>query len=416
MARKRFGTIQELEPGKRYRVKWTANGSRQDKYIRGTRSDAEDFLEMVRIGVEGAETTTTYSQYWNAVVWPSCQNLSPHTIAEYERLWRVELEPRIGKKRISSTTFRMAQNVISEIEAPSVQAKCKRLWHKICRMAMEQDRLIEYNPITRDIVTKKVVRREKRLVEADEVRNLMQKIRGIKYEPVILMALGCGLSPEEVLALTWEDVEFDDSFAYISINKTIIGVKGKRILQDHAKNDFRIRTCVLGEPFVSRLREISGSGPVCKGIEYRPGAQLSERSFASPTTVAHNWKRWCDMPGNGTDYTSLENMRSSFATLCGEACIPDSLVSMAMGHSDGTTKGKNYQKNTIRSMRLVASMLGEYIEETAPKDDKAVNMVNTATAGKILGLTSEQVMMLCKKGKLPAEKIGARWYVDKSKL
>ncbi len=283
-------------------------------------------------------------------------------------------------------------------------------------MAVEQDEILERNPITRDIVTKPIERRDKRTVEADEVLNLMEKIRGIKFEPVILIALGCGLSPEEVLALTWEDIEFDGEFALISINKTLISVKGKRILQQKAKNEFRIRTAVLGEPFVGRLRELVGSGPICKGASYIPGKELTEKSFASPTTVAHNWKHWCGVEANGTDHTSLENMRTSFSTLCGEACIPDSLVSMAMGHSDGTTRGKNYQKNTIKGMKLVASMLCDYIMETERAEDDRIGLITTAQAAAILNLRTEQVMMLCKKGSLPAKKVGSRWYIDSSKL
>lgn len=49
-----------------------------------------------------------------------------------------------------------------------------------------------------------------------------------------------------------------------------------------------------------------------------------------------------------------------------EAGSPDSLVSLSMGHSDGTTRGRNYQKHTRRGMALVADCLTDYLLESAP--------------------------------------------------
>ncbi len=77
-------------------------------------------------------------------------------------------------------------------------------------------------------------------------------------------------------------------------------------------------------------------------------------------TITHNWKQWCKR--NGVVYVSQENMRSSWSTMHGEAGSPDSLVSLGMGHSDGTTRGSNYQQATLRGLAMIADNLAEYID------------------------------------------------------
>lgn len=63
-------------------------------------------------------------------------------------------------------------------------------------------------------------------------------------------------------------------------------------------------------------------------------------------------------------------MRSIYATWHGEAGSPDSLVSLSMGHSDGTTKGRNYQMSTKKGLILIADLLTDYIYEES--DDEGL--------------------------------------------
>ncbi len=361
--RREFGTIREMRRGELYRVFWQENGKKRSHHVRGTRADASKYLAMVQSGVSGiAKDSITFAEYWEAVVLPSCANLSEKTVSEYVRLWEREMAPKIGARQVAKTKPQAVQALIDGIEAPCVQRKVKMLMHKICRMAVERDGILDRNPVTRDIVLREHVRREKTLVTVDGVAGFMEAIRGLKIEPVLLFELGGGLSPEEACALTWEDVSFDDGYCFANVSKTLVTVNGRKLLQYKAKNRFRIRECVIGKPFSVRLEELAATGPICKGAAYRAGTELSEESFASPVTLTHNWRAWCER--HGMAYVSQENMRSSFATMHGEAGSPDSLVSMAMGHSDGTTRGRNYQQSTRRGMMLIADMLADVIGDS----------------------------------------------------
>lgn len=219
-----------------------------------------------------------------------------------------------------------------------------------------RDRLLRVNPCDRSIRFKQHIKRNKVLIEVQDIKPLMDEMRGMKYEPIVLCLIGGGLRPEEADALTWGDIEPLEMngkvYALVSVTKTIVLVKGGTELKDGTKTASSTRFVVIGEPFASRLLKLKGntSDFICQGPNGKP---------SSPMTITHNWKYWCER--RGIPYVSQENMRSSWATMQGEAGSPDSLVSMGMGHTDGTTKGKNYQQATLRGLALIADNLADYI-------------------------------------------------------
>lgn len=66
---------------------------------------------------------------------------------------------------------------------------------------------------------------------------------------------------------------------------------------------------------------------------------------------------------NGVPYVTEKDMRSSYATMMGEAMAPDSVVAGNMGHSDNTTKGTHYQRVTTRAKCMAADLLAESLED-----------------------------------------------------
>lgn len=346
--RREFGSIVELEKGKRYQVFWTAGGKRRSKRVSGTRKDASDYLAKVQSNVIGASADITYNQYWNTVVLPSFDGLAEKTVYEYERLWRVELQPRIGSYKVAATKYRNAQAVIDCISSATVQKKCRLLWHRICNMAI-RDELLSSNPL-QAVTTRKHELAEKNLPTRDEVLELLDIVQGIKYEPLILCSLGMGLRPEESYALDWEDLTFEDGFCTASICKTIVTVNGKAVMQDRTKTASSKREAMCGGIFAERLNDLSSgkTGALCPSVN----------GHASPQTISHNWRQWCSR--NGAKYISFEHMRSCYKTHAAAALIPAELVRLQMGHSGVGVAEQHYLVANKHLLRTVATMFAEY--------------------------------------------------------
>lgn len=331
--------------------------------VRGSRVDAA--VALAQLLGEGLPPETTWESFYNGVVRPTFSNLSPKTVEEYERDWDVELRHRIGGERVADMDWQRANEVLTAIHAPTVQRSCGKLLKKMCNMAMrDRSRLLAANPV-RAIDYAPHRPRPKRLVTVDGVLDFLEAVRGVKFEPLLLCELGAGLRPEEARALLWEDVSRytfkGGEYAAIEVGKALTEARN-RALYKETKNEESARTAIMGDPFASRLLELKEgrSGPLCpSGRPYDP--ERPESWYTSPSTIAHNWRGWCRR--HGVEHVTDENMRSSYATMMGEALVPDSVVAGNMGHSDGTTKGRHYQRVTMRAKCMAADMLAELLEE-----------------------------------------------------
>ena len=369
MTRSHFGAVQRL--GKdRYRISFEAephpDGRRRrvTKVVRGTRSEAEAALAAM-CGA-GMPPSVTWGDFWAQAVDPQVETLSPKTAHEYRRLWNVELSPRIASDKVADIDWKRANAVLTDISAPTVQRHAGALLKKMCNMAIREG-LLTVNPVDRAIRYAPHRKRPKKLVLSEQVHSFVASIEGIKYEPLLLFELGCGMRPEEARALLWEDVspfELKGSiYCAANVDKALTLLGNEPSLKS-VKNESSARTAVCGEPFASRLLALAEgrSGPLCpSGRPYDAGCP--EAWYTSPATIAHNWKQWCRR--NGVDHVTDENMRSSYATMMGEAMVPDSVVAGNMGHSDGTTKGEHYQRVTMRAKCMAADMLAESLADFA---------------------------------------------------
>ena len=363
MARSRFGHIQRLGEG-RYRVFWRDNGARKSHVVHGTLDDAEVYLARMRI--EDREASTTWREFWIARVEPSLDGLAVKTVDEYRRLWKRELEPRIGGEAVSAMDWSRANDVLTDIGSPSVQRHAGALLKKMCNMAIrDRAHLLQYNPVDRAIEYAPHRRRRKVLVESLDVGRYVDAFMQTKYAPVLLAELGSGLRVEEACALTWDDVsevEYKGGvYAAFDVSKALVTTAGGLLLKD-TKNEPSARTAVCGEPFASLVLGLRPD----ENAPLVPSGRLYQRSnpawwYTSPATIAHNWKTWCER--HGIPYVAPRDMRSSYATLMGEAMAPDSVVSGNMGHSDGTTKGRNYQAVTIAAKCRAAGILAGYLAD-----------------------------------------------------
>lgn len=376
MSRSNFGHVQYLSHN-RYRIYWDdppkEDGSRNQRspIVHGTREDAEIELARRLVGKTGFDDRTTYSQLWTSKVVPSFERdgLQTRTVEGHERVWHRELKPRIENARVAGTTSEQVERVLAEIASAWVQRSAYALWKKMFNIAIRAG-LRERNPVDRYVRIKAAVPARRRLLDASEVPEWMESIRGIKYEGLLLAEAGGGLRPEEANALLKDDVtrweHRGKTYALVNVDKALVPTRNGRELKC-TKNGFSTREGVVGAPFAPRLLELceGGTGPLCgSGRPHEDGEPWGALDYPSPITVTNNHRTWCQR--NGVDYVNPGSLRKSFSIMHGEAGSPDSLVSLAMGHSsDGTTRGKNYMRATRRGMVMIADLLEELIDDAS---------------------------------------------------
>lgn len=369
--RRRWGHIDTLVPGKKYRIRWPekrdANGKRRNPsmIIYGTYDDAD--IELTRLHILNTgivDKNIIYDQYWSSVVWPSCADLEEKTKSGYKRVWNKELSPEIGSLRVRDTNYRLVCSIIANINAPSVQRAAHALWKKICNMAIH-DRLLTDNPVDRTVRMKKRNKRIKGDIPADGFLNTIGMLEATRYQKLVILEAGGGFRHEEACPLMGEDIseiELDGQrFACVDINKALVTVDGRRVLKG-TKTDGSARQQLFAEPFASLLLDDRNPGPLFPGRSPK-GDEINESWFANPQHISRNWRKYCER--NGMDYVRFADMRTIYSDRHAEAGSLDSLVQLSMGHDDGTTRGRNYQRGTLKALAIIASNLTEYLTESS---------------------------------------------------
>ena len=348
MSRSQFGTIQAVSDG-RWRVFWQQGGRKRSKTVYGSRDDAEIFLARMKLDSKGSIRDMKLEDYWSVAVEQTFDTLSERTIYDYNRLWRVELAPRFGCYMVSQLNWRTVECGLAEISSPTVQHDAYRLLKKVCNLAV-RDGLLKSNPVDRSIRLKELKKRPKLTYTCEELLEVLRNGRNHKHFYCVLLEIGGGLRHEEACAVTRDDLEtFSQGgrlYVSVKVDKALTTVGGKKVLKG-TKNGFSEREVVIGEPFASELLGMKDRLPE------------SEEEQANPVTISRNWKRYC--ANNDIEYVPFAHMRSMFSTLHAEAGSIDSLVSLAMGHSGGTTRSRNYLAQTRAGMILIADNLTDYL-------------------------------------------------------
>lgn len=371
--RARWGHIQYISEGT-YRLFWDeapdADGKRRQcsLTIHGSRDDAEMMLARKRLAQQhpsNGDPSTTWAQLWEEAVVPTFVGLQRKTIADYRRTWSVELEPRIADHFVVDTTWDFVNSVIGDINAPSVQRSAHRLWKKMCNIACRK-RLMTYNPVDRAIAMKPIEKRKKAEIYGADVWPLLAGARGTRYYKLIILCLIGGLRLEEATPLLKTDIVRSGSYAVVRVDKALTVVLDKKEFKS-TKNESSVREVFIADPFASALLaevEKCETLPLFPGPRPPKGSEPNESWYAHPERMSRNWRGWCER--HGLSYICPRDMRTNYSDLHADAGSADSVVSLSMGHSDGTTRGRNYQRRRRAGLERVADNLAHHLMSCAP--------------------------------------------------
>lgn len=335
--------------------------------IRGTREDARRERATQIARARGIHAGITYGELWDAFVEPSFvkYELKAKTIDGYTRVWNKELKGRISRKRVIDTTPSYVEDVLANIESAWVQRAAHALWRKMINQARHEG-LSMANPVDQYIVRKKAVAAPRPTLESKDVMVWLNTIADYRHRAAPLAMAGGGMRVEEASVLIAEDIRpvrhRGKLYAVVNIRNTLVSTSWGKVLQDSTKTPFSERTLWIGEPFATPLLEaIPESGPILPSQTPWQGGELKAKHFIGPTYLTETYRE--HIKDSGMYYVNPGKLRKSWSNWQGEAGTEDSLVSLQMGHTDGTTRGRNYQSLTrVMSIRM-ADALEELIRE-----------------------------------------------------
>jgi integrase len=202
-------------------------------------------------------------------------HVSPKTFERYSGLIAKQIVPHIGQIPIQKLRPAHLSELYAKIVqsglAPRTAGHSHRLLHRAFGIAVQWG-ILSQN-IVGNVSPPRVASTEIEIMREDDIRVVLNKLRGRTLYPIASLALATGMRRGELLALRWQDVDLDGAKLRVeqSLEQTKAGLRfkspktknGRRTislpkttvaeLRDHwkAQQEFRL-SCGLGRGLMTR--------------------------------------------------------------------------------------------------------------------------------------------------------------------
>jgi len=348
-----WGSVTEIERGKRYRLRWWANGpdgyKRHSETVRGTRRDAWDRLAALRLDHSTDAPVPTVGECWSRWYEPDlvrqveAGDLSRRTLGEYRTTWGAQVSGA------------WADVPVDQVRPLAVQQWLSGLAHNAARVAVIVMRrtlayavryeVIPANPMDVSYVMPSVstsARADDFVWDSAGLCDCWRTTHGSFVEPAFLLSAFGSCRVGESLAARAEEVSRMDvggiAVAVVPITRQVLSTGG--MPTDRLKNPQSRRPVVLAGDPAERLLGLAGEvgrGWLANDGCGRPLSQKVARDeFARSLGAA------------GMDTHPYRNLRNSWETVARWTLrMPPWVTEKMMGHAGKDVTARHYDRPQV---------------------------------------------------------------------
>ena len=271
-------------------------------------------------------------------------NLRRSTYLGYKRILEKHLIPHLGNFSLKDVTpmdiDKMYAHLLQNGRADGkggLAAKTVLYTHRVLNEAMEQavkKRMIFHNPVRSVMNVPKPKRFKGSIYTAEEILNLLELAKNTTLEIPVALAAICGLRRGECLALTVEDVDFENKT--ITINKQFLELDKQAILGEPKSEESNRVVSAPPEVFAIIERHIqrNEANKAMLEDEYEDHRLLvcsNDGKPIRPIYFTKNFTRFIER--NNMRRIRFHDLRHSCASLMLKSGIAMKTASQILGHS-----------------------------------------------------------------------------------
>ena len=328
--------------------------------------ELSDYKYEITHGLKSKGANMTLNTWFNTWLYDFKRlTIKESTFIRYQNQYDLYIRKEIGMRKMDSFKPIIIQRLVNKLAAADYSTKTiadiHSLLHGIFRVAV-QNNVILTNPCEA-VVLPKTKEKEIRVLSVEEQKEILKFSKGRTCESLVRVALGTGLRAGELLALTWEDIDFQKREIYV--NKTLVYIRDVntnkyRFKFQTPKTKSGNRTIPMQESVYEALKEqynriqqmkkYAKSWNVIKGFENlvflnstgRPKQVIDFRNTLRVIEKAINEDRKKRAEEEGIIYSPIQHfschsLRHAFATRCLEANIDVKVIQRILGHSHYAT-------------------------------------------------------------------------------
>ena len=209
-----------------------------------------------------------------------------------------------------------------------------------------------------DVVVRKRHNRKKVDAYTEEDQQKIVEYLKTDFSPgaaLFYLMISTGVREGEAAALTWNDIDL--ARGTISIDKTVVCVKGHLYIQNHPKTASSIRTIYLPQKVVSYLKEYQTCIVEEHSNDERRAFLNKRGGLFKATTLRSRWIKICAQIS--VPYKNVHSLRHTFATRALEKGIDIKTVSNILGHKNVLTTMNVYQDVYSKHKQRVAQIMDD---------------------------------------------------------
>jgi integrase len=214
---------------------YTSEGRKRRTLYGKTRQQVAAKLSKALADREGGLTfdagSLTVGEYLVRWLSHSVQDtVSQKTYERYESIVRVHLSPALGRIRLKALTPDHVRGLYREKLDSGLAPRSVLHIHRTLSKSLKQatdDGLIPRNA-ARSVKPPQPRREEMQPLSREQVRTLLDTVKGDPMEALYVLAVTSGLRQGELLALKWEDVDLEGTNPTLEVRRNLSETRGRR--------------------------------------------------------------------------------------------------------------------------------------------------------------------------------------------
>ena len=350
-----------------------AGGKRKSVYGSTRAEVAKKLTETQRTADQGLPVTTgrkTVAAFLTDWLENSAQQtVRASTYAGYRTVITKHIIPTLGRTPLDKLMPQDVQKLMNERERAGLSPRTVQLIRAVLRRALGQAvkwRLLAYNA-AQLVDPPKQRRYRSRVWTPEETRHFLDSVQGDRLEALYAVAAYLGLRQGEVLALRWDDVQFET--ATLVVNGSMPTV-GPRVVTD-TKTEQSRRVPPLPDALAAVLRDHrdrQAFARLAAGAHWQDNDLVITNTLGGPPErkgLHYRWKQ--AIARAGVPDIRYHDLRHGCATFLLAQGVPARVVADILGHS-----------STKTTMDLYAHVMPQLLHDAAAKLDGLLGSARSA--------------------------------------
>lgn len=199
------------------------------------------------------QTIKQYLEHWLEDVHKSTVRIS--TYVRYRNLLDLHILPGLGSIQLQKLTPQQVQTLYARKLKEGLSARSVRLLHAVLHKAF--DTAVRTNLVTRNVCNvvtpPRLTKYEIQPLSEEQARMLLEVARGHRLEALLTLAITTGMRRGELLALRWQDLNFDHKS--LQILRALNRLVGYGFVETEPKTSKSRRKIILPDLVIDLLKQ-----------------------------------------------------------------------------------------------------------------------------------------------------------------